>query len=158
MNTRLIYLTATICILCIGFVSCNSENPDSEGMLNSNVVTNPNTADTGGKKGVLPELTFEETEHNFGRVIEGETVSFSFRFTNTGDSDLIIADVTASCGCTIPSYPKTAIRPGEEGVVKIAFNSRGRKGFQTKSMVVVANTQPNVTQLKIKAEVVAPGE
>jgi len=70
---------------------------------------------------------------------------------------LVIADVSTSCGCTVASYPRTAIQPGEAGSVSISFNSKGRRGYQTKTIVVVANTQPNVTQLKIKAQVITPG-
>jgi hypothetical protein len=85
--------------------------------------------------------------------MEGETVSFDFKFRNTGKTDLVITEVSSSCGCTVPSYPKTAIRPGQEGSIKVAFNSRGKKGYQTKSVVVLANTQPNATQLRIKAQI-----
>ena len=137
-------------------ISCNSST-NSDQLLDSDVVTNPNSASGEGNREHLPGITFQETEHDFGKLIEGETVAFNFSFTNTGKSDLVIADVSTSCGCTVPSYPKNAIRPGEGGVIKISFNSRGRRGFQTKTIVVVANTQPNVTQLRIKAQVIAPG-
>lgn len=123
----------------------------------ADVVSNPNTASGNGDASQLPGLTFQETEHDFGRIIEGETVSFTFKFKNSGKTDLVIADVSTSCGCTVPSYPKTPIRPGEEGTIKVAFNSRGKRGFQAKNIVVVANTQPNTTLLRIKAQVVAPG-
>ena len=145
-------------ILSLTLISCNSGNTRSGELLDTDVVTNPNTASGNESKGDLPVIVFEETEHNFGRIIEGETVSFSFAFTNTGKRDLVIAEVSTSCGCAVASYPKTVIKPGEKGAIKISFNSRGRKGFQTKTIVVVANTQPNVTQLKIKSQVVVPGE
>jgi len=145
-------------ILSLSLISCNSGNTGSGELLNSDLVTNPNTASGDESQGDLPIIAFEEKEHNFGKIIEGETVSFSFAFTNTGKRDLVIADVTTSCGCAVASYPKTAIKPEEKGAVRIAFDSRGRKGFQTKTVVVVANTQPNVTQLKIKAHVITPGE
>ncbi|MFH1297834.1 MAG: DUF1573 domain-containing protein [Bacteroidota bacterium] len=137
--------------------SCNSDRQEQNQLLDTDVVTNPNSANGKENLDLLPVITFEENEHDFGRIIEGETVSFNFAFTNTGKRDLVIAEVTTSCGCTVPSYPKTAIRPGESGIIKIAFNSQHRKGYQTKTIVVVANTQPNVTQLKIKAQVIAPG-
>lgn len=144
-------------VAVFSLTGCFSSDPSSDESLNSSIVSNPNTAGGKDHQDKLPMLTFESLEHNFGRIIEGETVAFSFSFTNTGKSDLIIADVSTSCGCTVPSYPKTAIKPGEKGAVKVSFNSRGRRGFQTKSVIVLANTQPNVTQLKIKAQVVTPG-
>ncbi|NQV02460.1 MAG: DUF1573 domain-containing protein [Bacteroidia bacterium] len=154
MNYRMLTFLGFLIIL---LSSCSSNPLSQDQLLDSNVVSNPNSATGNENQDLLPVITFEEDEHNFGRIIEGETVSFNFAFTNTGKRDLLIADVSTSCGCTVPSYPKSAIRPGESGVVKIAFNSQGRKGYQTKTIVVVANTQPNVVQLKIKAQVVTPG-
>ena len=158
MNLKAFTFFLLILIVSVSLISCNSGNTKSGELLDTNLVTNPNTASGDESKGALPVISFEETEHNFGKIIEGETVSFNFAFTNTGKVDLVIAEVSTSCGCTVPSYPKEPIKPGKKGTVKIAFNSRGRKGFQTKTIVVVCNTQPNATQLKIKAEVIAPGE
>ena len=138
-------------------VSCGSGGKNSGETLNANVVVNPNTANGKADNNQLPTIQFESLEHDFGKIIEGETVSFPFVFTNSGKSDLVIAEVSTSCGCTVPSYPKTAIAPGKKATISVSFNSRGRRGFQTKSIIVLANTQPNVTQLKIKAQVVAPG-
>jgi hypothetical protein len=133
---------------------CNAFGPNDQETLPADLVNNPNSAK--GTKGSLPVIEFEETEHDFGRIIEGESVSYEFKFTNSGKSDLIIAEVSTSCGCTVPSYPKTPVRPGEGGVVKIAFNSNGKRGFQSKNIVVASNTQPNTTVIRIKAQVVNP--
>lgn len=146
-------LLATILIL----TGCNSGNRDSEP-IPADVVSNPNTASGDGDASELPMFRFIETEHDFGRIREGETVSFQFKFENAGKSDLVIADVSTSCGCTVPEYEKTPIRPGEVSSITVAFNSKGRRGYQSKNIVVVANTQPNTTLLRIKAQVVAPGE
>ena len=136
---------------------CKSGGQNGQETISADVVNNPNSASGAGKTGSLPVIQFEELEHDFGRIIEGETVSYTFKFTNTGKSDLIIAEVTTSCGCTVPSYPKTPIRPGEGGVVKVAFNSNGKRGFQSKNIMVASNTQPNTTVVRIKAQVVNPG-
>lgn len=144
-------------ILSIVVSGCGSGGSKGEATLPANLVNNPNSASGKQGTGSLPVITFEETEHDFGRIIEGETVTYSFRFTNTGKSDLIIAEVSTSCGCTVPSYPTTPIRPGEKDVVKIAFNSSGRRGYQSKNILVTSNTQPNTTLIRIKAQVVNPG-
>jgi hypothetical protein len=141
--------------LLIFSYSCSWGGDD--GRISTDVVNNPNTASGKADKSVLPVIQFTEEVHDFGKIIEGETVSFSFKFKNAGKSDLIIADVSTSCGCTVPSFPKTPIRPGEENAIKIAFNSAGRRGYQSKDIVVVANTQPNATLIRIKAQVVSPG-
>lgn len=156
MKIRIFSITIVI-LAAIALSGCKQGNGRNGEDLPGNVVTNPNTADGKPDLAKLPMISFEVKEHDFGKIIEGESVSYEFVFTNTGQTDLVIADVSTSCGCTVPSYPKTAIRPGQGGSVKVAFNSRGRRGMQTKTIVVVSNTQPNVTQLKIKAQVVPPG-
>jgi hypothetical protein len=142
---------------CMALTSCKSGTGNGKEYLPGDVVSNPNTADGKTDLSALPVITFDKKEYDFGKIVEGESVSYEFTFTNTGKSDLVIADVSTSCGCTVPSFPKNAIRPGEGGSVRVSFNSRGRRGVQTKNVVVVANTQPNVTSLKIKAQVVSPG-
>lgn len=156
MKARL-FSFAMVILAGIAISGCRQGTGKNGESLPGDVVTNPNTADGKTDLSKLPAITFEVKEHDFGKIIEGESVSYEFAFTNTGKTDLVIADVSTSCGCTVPSYPKTAIRPGQGGSVKVAFNSRGRRGMQTKNIVVVSNTQPNVTQLKIKAQVVPPG-
>lgn len=148
------YISIMLLLILAG---CTSGGQNGQETLPADLVNNPNSASKTADKGSLPVIQFEETDHDFGRIIEGESVSYSFNFTNTGKSDLIIAEVSSSCGCTVPSYPKTPIRPGEKGTVKVAFNSSGRRGFQSKNIVVASNTQPNTTVISIRAQVVNPG-
>ena len=134
--------------------SCSSGD---NGFLSTDIVNNPNSAKGKADTSSLPIIKFEEEVHDFGKIIEGETVSYSFKFTNGGKSDLIIGDVSTSCGCTVPSFPKIPIRPGKHEAIKIVFSSAGKRGYQTKNIVIVANTQPNTTMIRIKAQVVSPG-
>jgi hypothetical protein len=142
--------------VAVMLLSCSSSLNHEEGDVPADVVYNPNSANDTEKKDLLPVLTFEEAEHDFGQVMEGETVSFLFKFRNTGKTDLIITEVSTSCGCTVPTFPKMPIKPGDGGSIKIAFNSQGRRGYQSKNILVVANTQPNISKLLIKAQVVGP--
>lgn len=143
---------STVIIFCAGIftfslTSCNNDR------ISSDVIQNPNTANGKGDLSQLPSFKFVEESHDFGRILQGETVSFPFKFKNAGKSDLIISDVSTSCGCTIPSFPKAPIHPGQDGAIKVSFNSAGKHGFQNKNIVIVANTQPNTFILRIKAEV-----
>ena len=141
-------------LILLFLFSCGSGD---NGLISTDVVNNPNTAKGKSDLSSLPFIKFDEEVHDFGKIIEGETVSYSFKFTNTGKSDLVIADVSTSCGCAVPSFPKTPIRSGEKEAIKVTFNSAGKRGIQTKNIVVVANTQPNITVVRIKAQVVSPG-
>lgn len=149
-------LTKTlIFLLFIGLLmSCNN----NQSGLPADVVHNPITADGEGDLDELPVFTFRETMHDFGTVIEGEKVSFSFKFENTGNMDLIISNVSASCGCTATKYTKETVAPGNSGIVTVTFDSRRRKGFQNKTITVAANTQPNKVVLRIKAKVISPND
>lgn len=79
---------------------------------------------------------------DLGKVEEGKVVEVAYRFKNSGDKPLVIVSVTASCGCTVPEKPEAPIAPGEEGVIKAKFDSKGRKGPNEKHIYVDANTKP----------------
>jgi len=104
----------------------------------------------------MPVMTFEKIVHDFGKVMQGETVGCVFTFTNTGKSNLIIASADASCGCTVPDYTKTPIKPGEKGEIKVRFNTESKFGEVKNSVTVFANTYPTYTVLSLNAQVVKP--
>ncbi len=105
--------------------------------------------------GPLPAFTFEETSHDFGSLQEGDIVNHTFKFTNTGDAPLIIQNASASCGCTVPSYPKQPIPTGGTGEIVVEFNSNRNVGVQNKTVTITANTYPSQTKLNIKSVVAA---
>jgi hypothetical protein len=86
-----------------------------------------------------PVLTFEEKVHNFGEIREGEKVEYSFKFTNTGASPLVIEDAISSCGCTVPEWPKEPVKPGQTGYMKVVFDSHGKSGYTEKEISVKIN-------------------
>lgn len=131
---------------------------NNESQLKGNHVHNPATASDPQSKDGLPKFKFENTTHDFGKVIQGEKVSYTFTFTNVGDSDLVISNIGTSCGCTAGKYDKKPIAPGMQGEIEVSFDSEGRRGFQNKVVRVTANTQPNLTILNIKSMVIIPEE
>ncbi len=86
-------------------------------------------------------LQFDSTKYNFGKIEEGEVVKHAYHFKNTGASPLLIYNAVASCGCTVPSYPKEPIPPGGEGDVVVEFNSHNRTGHQEKNVLVYSNAE-----------------
>lgn len=101
----------------------------------------------------MTKIYFEKNEHDFGEIIAGETITYAFKFSNTGGADLIISDVLTSCGCTVSEFPKEPIKPGKSGVIKLTFDSRGRVGYQNKTATIKTNTVPDMVFLRIKATV-----
>ena len=150
---RYLLIPLFVLISFLLIISCG--NRDENDAISTDVVNNTNTAN-GNNSSTLPKFDFETTEHDFGKIIQGETISFAFKFKNIGNADLLISAANGNCGCTVPNYPKTPISPGEQAFVKVAFNSDGRKGYQNKTITIIANTQPNTVVLKIKAMIVIP--
>ena len=144
----LVLLTGMIVLL----LSCGQHKQQG---LSTDIITNPKSA-SGNEKDVLPVIRFDQELHDFGKLVAGERATYNFKFTNTGKSDLIIAQVHSSCGCTVPKYPKEAIAPGESGVIRVTFDSSGRKGVQNKSITLSTNCQPPNTMIRIKALVIVP--
>ena len=101
----------------------------------------------------MPVITFDQTTYDFGEVIEGERLTYAFKFKNTGKSNLIIYSSEATCGCTTSQPPKAPVRPGESGEITVTFDSKGQKGKVQKRILVGANTYPAETILTITANV-----
>lgn len=101
-------------------------------------------------EGPLPAFEWEATEHDFGTINEGDQVTYTYKFKNTGEVPLIIENVRPSCGCTSPNWSKEPIPVGGEGVVEVLFNSKGKPNAQNKTVTVTANTWPTTTVLRFK--------
>ncbi len=133
------------------------------GLLVFSACQNKNTKKQSEKQNVstqvdnnAPVMTFTETVHDFGKMAQGEIVKYTFHFKNTGKTDLKITRVSTSCGCTVGKYPHGLVKPGEEGDVEVTFNSAYKMGYQNKSVMLLANTKPERTVLRIKAVVERP--
>ena len=149
-------ITIITVLLSIGmmFSGCH-QKPAKEGDFSVKDVHNPQTAEGMSVKDAekLPVIEFETKTYDFGDVIEGERLTYSFKFKNTGKSNLIIYSSEATCGCTTSQPPKAPIRPGEGDEIIVTFDSKGQKGYVEKRILVGANTYPVETILTITANV-----
>lgn len=134
--------------------SCKTGESDNHHTVNTDLIQNPVSANGQEKNTGLPVIAFDKTEHDFGTIIEGEIVEYTFNFTNTGGSDLILTKVSASCGCTIPKYDTKPVAPGEKGQIVVSFNSENRRGNQSKTIKVLSNAQPSLAELTITSNIV----
>jgi len=130
-----------VIIISIAFVSC-SLNKEKHPVVN-------HVADTDG----IPKIKFDTTYHDFGTLVQGEQVVFTFKFVNNGSADLIIYDAFSTCGCTVPEYSKEPVSPGAEGKIEVVFNSEGKRGMQYKSVTLKLNTEIKEKTLTIRANV-----
>jgi hypothetical protein len=99
------------------------------------------------------KMVFESTIHDFGRILDSDSVAYDFKFTNDGPGELVIYTVNSTCGCTIAELPQSIFKPGESGTVTLTYNPTGTKA-STKRVTVESNDpdKPTVV-LQIQAYV-----
>ncbi|MDQ2795450.1 MAG: DUF1573 domain-containing protein, partial [Bacteroidota bacterium] len=103
-------------------------------------------------------MQFTTDNHDFGNVPEGSMATYEFKFKNTGNQPVIIANVQASCGCTTPDWTKTPVLPGKMGIIKAMYNSAGRPGVFNKTVTVTSNAADPSKVLSIKGAVLTKAE
>ncbi len=99
-----------------------------------------------------PVMTFETTTIDYGVINKGSDPLRKFKFTNTGNEPLIIKSAKGSCGCTVPTYPKEPIMPGETGYIEVRYDTN-RPGAFTKTVTITTNEAVETRMLTIKGEV-----
>ena len=149
--------------------SCNNEELTQrvdalekkvESLSATQLINNPSTANTPTGEvvndGPTASIEFSNGEFEFGTIQQGDIVEHTYEFTNTGDVPLIIENASASCGCTVPDWPKEPIAPGAQGKINVKFDSKGKSGVQNKQVTIRANTNPNFTKVSLKGTVNTP--
>ena len=99
-----------------------------------------------------PVMNFENTEMDYGTIQQNSDPLRVFHFTNSGTEPLVIKHAKGSCGCTVPSYPKEPILPGEAGIIEVRYDTK-RVGKFVKSITLTTNEGVEKRILKIKGEV-----
>ncbi|MBQ6069486.1 MAG: DUF1573 domain-containing protein [Bacteroidales bacterium] len=141
----------TLILLSIVIASCNHNA--SQGDIDVDLIQNPNSASGYDASAPMPVMAFDCDLHDFGRISQGESISYSFHFVNKGQRDLVVSGCSATCGCTVADYPRGRIAPGGEGYITVTFNSQGKIGQQYQEVTVSSNAQPSKNVLKIVAQV-----
>ncbi len=96
-----------------------------------------------------PKIEFTEMLYDFGTIAEEDgKVTHVFEFTNTGESDLLLKNVQASCGCTTPQWAREPIPPKQKASITVTYKAAGRPGPFTKSITVSSNADKKVLIIK----------
>ena len=100
------------------------------------------------------EIKFDTLRHNFGKFSKNDPiVKCSFKFTNTGTAPLVIHQAFASCGCTVPTFTKEPVKPGENGVIDVTYNGTDKfPGHFQKTITIRSNAVSEVTRLIIEGD------
>lgn len=142
---KLVFSLLTVVV----FASCNNGKSGQNANSDSLSVNQTSSVDITS----APKFKFEKEVYDFGKITEGEKVSFDYEFTNVGKTPLIIKEAIATCGCTVPEPPKDPIAPGAKSKIKVVFSSAGKEGLQDKVVTITANTIPAQTQVHLIGEV-----
>lgn len=128
------------------FVACeNKQRTDAQTLEEKQKALQP----TDDK---FPVMAIDTPMVDLGTIAQGDTVMHVYNFKNTGNMPLVLSNVSASCGCTTPSYSKEPVAPGEKGFITVKFNSKGKEGKLNKTVTAFANTKPaeNVVSFRIE--------
>lgn len=108
------------------------------------------------QSGAKIEFKDKDNTIDYGTVNkEDDSGLRAFVFTNTGDAPLVIKDAKSTCGCTVPSFPKEPIAPGQSGKIEVKYNMNTgpiRKTITIETNAV--NYDEGRVALKIKGEVI----
>lgn len=147
------------------FVGCSSSNNESENETAVlEVADDPETEKANEialaelkqqqeeERNAQTIMALDKMEHNFGSIKIQSENHCTFTVTNKGTKPLIIQDVKASCGCTTPVKPEKPILPGKSDKIEVGFKPNST-GEVEKTVTITANTDPQVTIVKVKAQV-----
>ena len=145
-----ILIASILALSTVVFTSCNEGNAASK--VKSENLDKAKERDS--KSSYEPAMiSFDKTEFDFGTANEGDVVDVEFAVTNSGTTDLVITKAQPSCGCTVPSWPKEPIKPGETSKVVAKFNTAGKPGKAVKAITLITNTAKGREVLTIKGMV-----
>ncbi|SDC67277.1 Protein of unknown function [Algoriphagus faecimaris] len=100
-----------------------------------------------------PVISFKEKSIDFGDLKQGDKVSHTFELTNTGTAPLVISNVAATCGCTVPSWPKEPVAPGASAKIEVSFNSAGKMGKQNSVVRIYSNASEPIEKVSLISNV-----
>ncbi|ETN93942.1 DUF1573 domain-containing protein [Zhouia amylolytica] len=98
------------------------------------------------------KFSFDTEEINYGNLQQNSNGDRVFIFTNTGNAPIVISQVKTSCGCTVPTYSKLPVLPGEKGEIKVQYDTN-RLGAFNKTITIISNATDGNKILRIKGNV-----
>ena len=126
-------LLALVCILAVSIVQLQAQTSKSKDKKEE--------IDTLPK---VPEITFEKTVYDYGNIYQGDNGESHFVFKNTGKADLVLTNCSSSCGCTVPTWPREPIAPGQSATITVRYDTK-RIGRISKAVYVDSNAGERIT-------------
>lgn len=143
---KIVVVLGALCLITFTSTSCKD---DATKRIDEKKIVEAAERDASSSK--FPIMTFEEKEHDFGEIEARKSVETIFKYKNTGDAPLVITNIKASCGCTVPKdWSREPLPVGESAQFSVKFNGSGSNKI-SKTITVTANTEKGSEELKIKA-------
>lgn len=140
-----------ITVLCLVVFTFSCKDNAANKVEEANVTA---AAERDANANKFPILTFNKTEHDFGKIQKDQPVETIFSYKNTGNAPLVITDIKSSCGCTVPEdWSKEPLAPGESSKFTVKYNGAGPNKI-SKTITVTANTEKGTETVTITADVV----
>lgn len=140
-----------VCTVIILSVSANAQGQHEQAKPGTPATTAPAANNPNA-----PKITFTEQAYDFGTVVEGPQITHDFKIRNDGKEPLVLSNVHASCGCTVPTWPKEPILPGKESVISATYNTSGRPGHFSKTITIESNAVGGKNVVTITGDVIKP--
>jgi len=149
-------LVAAILVIA-NFSAISQTTPDNKPVnpvkSPQKVVTPPKEDAKSNSKSKAAEIEFVKVVHDYGTIYQNENGECEFEFKNVGKEPLTLSNVSSSCGCTVPSWPREPIMPGKTAVIKVVYNTN-RVGGINKTVTVFSNAETNPkVELRIEGQV-----
>jgi len=141
-----------ISALCFGFAAVNAQTTATKP---APAATKPAPAATAQTPSADPGYKFDKTSNDYGTIKKGGEPNCEFRLTNTSKEMLVITEAHGSCGCTVPTYPKEPIKPGQTVVITVHYDTN-RVGPFEKQVTMTFEGKETPAVLHIKGVVEAP--
>lgn len=122
------------------------------GAMAQNATANPAPQQDAVKKldKNAPKFSFVGGEtYDFGNLTDQKDAEHIFTFKNVGKTPLIISNASASCGCTVPEFPKEPVMPGKTAQIKVTFHTAGKNGPFNKTVYIMSNASPERERYEI---------
>ncbi len=135
-----------IILFSFAIFSCQNQQKEEQKKAEQKAVA------TGGKAPVMDFMGKNVVD--LGKIKEGDKIKHTFDFVNSGTAPLQITYANASCGCTVPTWPKEAVPVGGKSAIVVEFNSKNKEGKMLKNVTIYANTVPEINTVAFNIEVV----
>ena len=169
MKKNIYFILKTIVVVVVlsnaafGLLSCKNTGPGSTKSIeaiptlgngsNAAMINNPMSAEGIVDSNNVAQIQFDNNFYDFGKIKAGKVVTHIYKFKNAGKVPLLIKECISSCGCTVPTFKKEPIAPGDSREIEVHFDSKGKEGRIQKIVTVYANTLPNDVKIGISGDV-----